>query len=56
MALANMPRIEQIFVDAPGIEKNALSVKLFVARRKSEKRLESDRDFYVSSLSHSVLS
>jgi glutamate synthase (NADPH) large chain len=56
MARENMPRIEQIFVDAPGIEKNALSVKLFVARRKAEKRLESDRDFYVSSLSHSVLS
>jgi glutamate synthase (NADPH) large chain len=56
MALANMPRIEQIFVDAPGIEKNALSVKLFVARRKAEKQLEADKDFYVCSLSHSVLS
>jgi len=56
MALANMPQIEQVFVDAPGLDKKALAVKLFVARRKAEKALESDADFYVSSLSHSVLS
>jgi len=51
-----MPRIEQIFVDAPGLDKSSLAVKLFVARRKAEKRLEDDPDFYVCSLSHSVLS
>ncbi|MGV3591040.1 MAG: glutamate synthase large subunit, partial [Gammaproteobacteria bacterium] len=56
MARANMPAIEQIFVDAPGIAKKELTVKLFIARRKAEIRLEDDRDFYVSSLSHSVLS
>jgi glutamate synthase (NADPH) large chain len=56
MARENMPQIEQIFVDAPGVDKKVLAVKLFVARRKAEKQLESDPDFYVSSLSHSVLS
>jgi glutamate synthase (NADPH/NADH) large chain len=56
MARENMPDIEQIFVDAPGIDKKDLAVKLYVARRKAENRLASDPDFYVSSLSHSVLS
>jgi len=56
MARENMPQIEQIFVDAPGLGKKELAVKMFIARRKSEKALESDPDFYVSSLSHSVLS
>ncbi|HWK55497.1 MAG TPA: glutamate synthase large subunit, partial [Hyphomicrobiales bacterium] len=51
-----MPRIEQLFVDAPALDKRELSVKLFVARRKAENRLEADPDFYVCSLSHSVLS
>src|SRR5690606_25226011 len=51
-----MPRIEQLFVDAPGLDKSALSVKLFIARRKAENRLVADADFYVCSLSHSVLS
>ncbi|MES2624110.1 MAG: glutamate synthase large subunit [Pseudomonadota bacterium] len=56
MARENMPAIEQIFVDAPGIEKKDLAVKLYVARRKTENRLADDTDFYISSLSHSVLS
>ncbi len=56
MARENMPTIEQILVDAPGLDKKPLAVKLYVARRKAEIKLESDPDFYVSSLSHSVLS
>ena len=56
MARANMPRIEQLFIDAPDLDKQDLAVKLFVARRKAEKQLEQDQDFYVCSLSHSVLS
>ncbi|MDR0780668.1 MAG: glutamate synthase large subunit [Pseudomonadales bacterium] len=50
-----LPRIEQIFVAAPGLDKPALAVKLFVARRKAENQLVADPDFYVCSLSHSVL-
>jgi glutamate synthase (NADPH/NADH) large chain len=56
MARESLPKIEQLFVDAPAVEKKDLAIKLFVARRKAEKQLESDKDFYVSSLSHSVLS
>ena len=56
MAKENMPQIEQIFVNAPDVEKKDLAVKLFIARRKAEKRLENDQDFYICSLSHSVLS
>jgi glutamate synthase (NADPH/NADH) large chain len=56
MARENMPRIEQIFVDAPNLTKTEMSVKLFVARRKAEIALSADQDFYVCSLSHSVLS
>ncbi len=56
MAQANMPRIEQVFVNAPGIDSQALAVKLFVARRKAENRLEQDPDFYICSLSNTVLS
>src|SRR5690606_16279925 len=56
MARENMPQIEQIFIDAPDISREQLAVKLFVARRKAENRLVEDTDFYVSSLSHSVLS
>ncbi|MEY4642729.1 MAG: hypothetical protein RLZZ227_2723 [Pseudomonadota bacterium] len=56
MARANMPAIEQIFVDAPALDKKDLAVKLYFARRKAEIALAHDTDFYVSSLSHSVLS
>src|SRR5690606_33791970 len=43
MARESMPRIEQVFVDAPGLDKPALSVKLFVARRRAEKQLGEDK-------------
>ncbi len=56
MALANMPTIEQVFVNAPGLSKKELTVKLFVARRKAEIRLADDPDFYICSLSDSVIS
>ncbi len=56
MALANMPTIEQVFVNAPGLSKKDLTVKLFIARRKAENRLVSDEDFYICSLSNSVIS
>jgi len=56
MALANMPTIEQVFVNAPGLSKKELTVKLFIARRKAEIRLAADEDFYICSLSNSVIS
>jgi glutamate synthase (NADPH/NADH) large chain len=56
MAKANMPDIEQVFINAAGLSKQDLTVKLFIARRKMEIRLEGDKDFYICSLSNSVIS
>lgn len=56
MARECMPAIEQIFVNAGNTEKEQLAVKLFVARRKAENQLAEDEDFYICSLSASVLS
>jgi len=56
MAKANMPDIEQIFINAQDLSKKELTIKLFIARRKAEIRLSDDADFYVCSLSNSVIS
>ena len=56
MALECMPDIEQVFVNAIGVDKEQLAVKLFIARRKAENQLIDDEDFYICSLSASVLS
>ncbi len=56
MSLECMPDIEQVFINAGGISRDELAVKLFIARRKAENRLFDDEDFYVCSLSASVLS
>jgi glutamate synthase (NADPH) large chain len=56
VARANMPAIEQIFVNADGVDSQTLAVKLFVARRKAENQLQNDPDFYICSLSNTVLS
>ena len=55
IALASLPGIEQVFVDAPGISDQDLSTKLFVARRKAEIANEGDPDFYICSLSGRVM-
>ena len=50
-AVNNMPQIEQVFVDAPpGWRNRDLERRLFMARRRAEKRIE-DSVFYVASLS-----
>jgi glutamate synthase (NADPH/NADH) large chain len=56
IALGNMPRIEQLFIDAPDVSMEDLSTKLFVARRKAEIRLQSHEEFYICTLSGRVLS
>ncbi|MCW7549843.1 glutamate synthase large subunit [Photorhabdus sp. APURE] len=54
IALSSLPRIEQIFVNAPaGWRARDLERRLFVARRRIEKRIN-DNDFYVCSLSNLV--
>ena len=50
-ALASLPRIEQVFVNAPpGIKAVHFARRLFVVRRRAEQRLD-ERNFYVASLS-----
>lgn len=56
MALDCLPQIEQVFVQADGLSERELSLKLFVARRKTEMALASDEEFYVCSLSEKVVS
>ena len=50
-AINNMPVIEQVFIDAPpGWRNRDLERRLFMARRRAEKRITDDV-FYVASLS-----
>ncbi|WP_409309104.1 glutamate synthase large subunit [Pectobacterium sp. B1J-3] len=54
IALSSMPRIEQIFVNAPaGWLQSDMERRLFMARRRIEKRIE-DKEFYVCSFSNLV--
>ena len=55
IALASLPRIEQVFIDAAGLSEQALSTRLFVARRKAEIANENDGEFYICSLSGRVI-
>src|ERR1700723_98086 len=56
-ALKTLPLIEQVFVNAGGdIDEAAFNRKLFLARRRSEKKLEArDPVFYIPSLSASTI-
>jgi glutamate synthase (NADPH/NADH) large chain len=56
IALDQLPRIEQIFVSAEGIDHDHCLGKLFIARRKTEMALKEDPDFYICSLSDRVIS
>ncbi len=52
IALAGMPRIEQVFVDSTGeLAAADLQRALFLARRAAEKALAHEPDFYVVTLS-----
>ncbi|MDU0352842.1 glutamate synthase large subunit [Paraglaciecola aquimarina] len=55
LAISCVPQIEQIFVNAPsGWRTEDLGRRLFMARRRTEKRLEQDPEFYIASLSNTV--
>ncbi|WP_455384269.1 glutamate synthase central domain-containing protein, partial [Acidihalobacter prosperus] len=58
MALRSLPRIEQIFVNAPAdMDEETFERALFVARRRAEQTLRpQDEVFYVPSLSSRVIS
>ncbi|MEQ9462297.1 MAG: glutamate synthase large subunit [Haliea sp.] len=55
IALAALPRIEQVFVRAPGVSQEELSTRLFVSRRKAENANQADPEFYICSLSGRVI-
>ncbi len=56
MALECMPHVEQVFINGGTLCGRTFGIKLFVARRKAENALSQDADFYVCSLSESVIS
>ncbi|UTA48563.1 glutamate synthase large subunit [Simiduia sp. 21SJ11W-1] len=57
IALESVPAFYNVFVNSPAeLGDEQLSAKLFVARRKVEKRLADDESFYVASLSCKVMS
>ncbi|MFQ3206334.1 MAG: glutamate synthase (NADPH/NADH) large chain [Glaciecola sp.] len=52
LALTGVPQIEQVFVNCPsGWRTDDLERRLYMARRRAEKRLADDPDFYVACLS-----
>ncbi|TMN90380.1 glutamate synthase large subunit [Pseudoalteromonas phenolica] len=52
IALKQLPKFEQVFVSAPeGWRPKDLERRLYIARRRIEKRLIEDDQFYISSLS-----
>jgi glutamate synthase (NADPH/NADH) large chain len=57
-ALATLPRIEQVFVNAPGgMQRTQFNRRLFLARRRAESRFSRiDPDAYVASLSSATIS
>ena len=55
IALASLPAIEQVFIDASGLSNEELSARLFVARRKAEIANEGDEEYYICSLSGGVI-
>ncbi len=55
-ALRTLPRIEQVYVNAPdGMQRGRFNRRLFLARRRAENRL-SDAETYISSLSSVTIS
>lgn len=55
IARSSLPRIEQIFVNAPAVWRpRDMERRLFIARRRIEIRTQEDNDFYICSLSNLV--
>lgn len=55
IALAGLPRIEQLFIDGGDFSPAQLATALFIARRRAEISCDADRDFYICSLSSRVI-
>jgi len=55
LALAGLPRIEQVFIGGEGLSDQDFAIKLFSARRRSSEANAADRQHYVCSFSHKTL-
>ncbi|MFQ5610061.1 MAG: glutamate synthase large subunit, partial [Woeseiaceae bacterium] len=56
MAVRTLPRIEQVYVNAPaGMQRGRFNRRLFLARRRAENRLEGT-ETYIASLSSATIS
>ncbi|MFK7731416.1 MAG: glutamate synthase large subunit [Pseudomonadales bacterium] len=55
IALQSLPLIEQVFIDGPDLDKQALNNLLFTARRKIEQATVDDEGFYIASMSTNVI-
>ena len=56
IAKDSLPRIEQVFVNSPGLRGEVLEARLLVARKTTMYAMRHDEDFYICSLSHRVVS
>ncbi len=56
IALDSLPDIQQVFISAPAYwRERDVERRLYIARRRIEKQITDDRDFYICSLSTQVL-
>lgn len=55
IALASLPLFYHLFVTCTDLSREDFTARLLVARRKAEKRLAADPDFYVVSLSEGIV-
>ncbi|GLT18499.1 glutamate synthase large subunit [Vibrio zhanjiangensis] len=56
IAYDSLPDIQQVFISAPaGWRERDIERRLYIARRRIEKQIVSDNDFYICSLSTQVL-
>ena len=56
IALDQLPRFEQVFVEAGQLDSQAFDTALFMAYRAASLSLKSDPDFYIASMSRKVIS
>ncbi|MBL4828485.1 MAG: glutamate synthase large subunit [Aliivibrio sp.] len=56
IAIETLPNIEQVFINAPaGWRERDIERRLYIARRRIEKRITDDSEFYICSLSTQVI-
>ncbi|MGR5348728.1 glutamate synthase large subunit [Vibrio mediterranei] len=56
IAMSSLPNIVQVFISAPaGWREQDVERRLYIAKRRIEKRIDDDADFYICSLSTQVI-